>query len=407
MAGADSMYQSRDQEEGALSGLSVLDLTLARAGPTCVRQLADMGADVIRISAPDRNFELGHSDSYNLHRGKRSVCIDLKQEEGRGIFLRLVEKADVVVENFRPLVKDRLQIGYAELSAINPRLIYASLSGFGQEGPYRDRPGLDQVIQGMSGLMSVTGPPGGGPWRAGIAISDTAAGTFLAQGVLAALYVRERTGKGQWLQTSLLESLVNFMDFQAARWLVEGEVPAQSGNDHPTLFPMGTFKTRDGAINLAVTSGWPGFVEALGAPGLLEDPLFAGPQDRIRNREPLRQAVEACLVQRSTEEWLEIFMAADVICGPILSVDEVFEDPQARYLNLTRRVEHSEEGEMSLLRHPVTFSDTPTGISGPPRPMGSDTREVLLEYGYASEQIADWESSGVVKSEVSNPSSEG
>ena len=168
MAGADSMYQSRDQEEGALSGLSVLDLTLARAGPTCVRQLADMGADVIRISAPDRNFELGHSDSYNLHRGKRSVCIDLKQEEGRGIFLRLVEKADVVVENFRPRVKDRLQIGYAELSAINPRLIYASLSGFGQEGPYRDRPGLDQVIQGMSGLMSVTGPPGGGPWRAGI-----------------------------------------------------------------------------------------------------------------------------------------------------------------------------------------------------------------------------------------------
>ena len=290
MAGAASLYQSRDQEEGALSGLSVLDLTLARAGPTCVRQLADMGADVIRVSAPDRNFELGHSDSYNLHRGKRSVCIDLKQDEGRDIFLRLVEKADILVENFRPRVKDRLQIGYTDLSAINPRLIYASLSGFGQQGPYRDRPGLDQVIQGMSGLMSVTGPPAGGPWRAGIAISDTAAGTFLAQGVLAALYVRERTGKGQWLHTSLLESLVNFMDFQAARWLVDGEVPAQSGNDHPTLFPMGTFKTRDGAINLAVTSGWSDFVEALGAPGLLEDPLFAGPQDRIRNREPLRQA---------------------------------------------------------------------------------------------------------------------
>lgn len=399
MAGDDSIYRSRDQEEGALSGLRVLDLTLARAGPTCVRQLSDMGADVVRVSPPGRGFELGHSDSHNLHRGKRSICVDLKQEQGRAILLKLVESADILVENYRPAVKDRLRIGYAELSLLNPRLIYASLSGFGQEGPYRDRPGLDQVIQGMSGLMSVTGPPGSGPWRTGIAISDTAAGTFLAQGVLAALYVRERTGRGQWLHTSLLESLVNFMDFQAARWLVDGEVPGQAGNDHPTLFPMGTFKTRDGAINLAVTSNWSGFLEALGATELLEDSRFARSEDRTRNREPLRQALEAFLVQHTTEEWLEILTAADVICGPILAVDELFEDPQARYLNLTRRVEHSQEGGMSLLRHPVTFSDTPTGISDAPHPVGSDTRDVLLECGYTSEEIEEWERVGLIKAD--------
>ena len=266
MAKSDSTYRSRDDEEGALNGLRILDLTLARAGPTCVRQLADMGADVIRLSPPGQSFELGRSDSHNLHRGKRSIRVDLKTHQGREVLLKLVGKADVLVENFRPRVKDRLRIGYADLSELNPRLIYASLSGFGQDGPYRDRPGLDQVIQGMSGLMSVTGPPGSGPWRAGIAVADTAAGTFLTQGVLAALYVRERTGKGQWLHTSLFESLVNFMDFQAIRWLVDGEVPGQAGNDHPTLFPMGAFTTKDGFINLAVTSNWTEFVAALEAP---------------------------------------------------------------------------------------------------------------------------------------------
>lgn len=400
MAKSDSTYRSRDDEEGALNGLRILDLTLARAGPTCVRQLADMGADVIRLSPPGQSFELGRSDSHNLHRGKRSIRVDLKTHQGREVLLKLVGKADVLVENFRPRVKDRLRIGYADLSELNPRLIYASLSGFGQDGPYRDRPGLDQVIQGMSGLMSVTGPPGSGPWRAGIAVADTAAGTFLTQGVLAALYVRERTGKGQWLHTSLFESLVNFMDFQAIRWLVDGEVPGQAGNDHPTLFPMGAFTTKDGFINLAVTSNWTEFVAALEAPGLAEDARFARSRDRLVNREPLRHALEEQLRKRSTAEWLEIFTAADVICGPILSVDDVFEDVQALHLNLTREVKHSQEGDMSLLRHPVTFSDTPTGISGAPHPIGSDTRAVLLEYGYDDDEIAELVKGGVVEAEA-------
>jgi crotonobetainyl-CoA:carnitine CoA-transferase CaiB-like acyl-CoA transferase len=252
----------------------------------------------------------------------------------------------------------------------------------------------------MSGLMSVTGPPGSGPWRAGIAVADTAAGTFLTQGVLAALYVRERTGKGQWLHTSLLESLVNFMDFQAIRWLVDGEVPGQAGNDHPTLFPMGTFTTKDGFINLAVTSNWKEFVVALEAPDLADDARFARSKDRLVNREPLRHALQEELRKRLTAEWLEIFTAADVICGPVLSVDDVFKDVQAVHLNLTREVEHSEEGNMSLLRHPVTFSDTPTGVSSAPHPIGSDTRAVLLEYGYEDDEIAELVRHGVVEVEA-------
>lgn len=397
---SDSIYRSRDQAEGALSGVRVLDLTHARAGPTCVRQLADLGAEVIHVLPPGEGLFLGGSDSHNLHRGKRSIQIDLKREGGMTVFRKLAEATDVLVENFRPGVKIRLGIDYDRLSEVNPRLIYASLSGFGQTGPYGDRPGLDQVIQGMSGLMSVTGPPGGGPWRAGIAISDTAAGTFLAQGILAALYVRERTGRGQWLHTSLLESLVNFMDFQAARWLVDAEVPGQAGNDHPTLFPMGTFKTSDGVINLAVLSGWENFVDVLGAPELAKEPLFASPADRRINRESLRQAIETQLRKRSTAEWLETFVAADVICGPVLSMDEVFEDPQVEYLNMTRKVVHEEEGELELLRYPVTFTDTPTHVkSAPPLP-GAHTREILMELGYDSAQVESLIEEGAVEAQA-------
>lgn len=394
---SDPIYRSRDQEEGALSGLRILDLTHARAGPTCVRQLADLGASVIRVSPPRGGFDLGGSDSHNLHRGKRSILIDLKRDEGLSVFLKLAGRADVLVENFRPGVKERLDIGYARLSELNPRLIYASLSAFGQDGPYSSRPGLDQIIQGMSGLMSVTGPPGGGPWRAGIAISDTAAGTFLTQGVLAALYVRERTGRGQWLHTSLLESLVNFMDFQAARWLVDGEVPGQAGNDHPTLFPMGTFETRDGAINLAVVSGWRKFLDVLGASEIADDARFARPEDRMANRDVLREELETRLRERPTAEWIEAFVAADVICGPVLSLDAVFSDPQIGHLNLTRKVVHDEEGELELLRHPVTFADTPTGVTAPPPQPGAHTRDVLAEYGYDEAQIDVLIEDGVVQ----------
>ncbi len=385
----EDIYRPRDDEPGALAGIRVIDLTIARAGPTCVRQLADLGAEVIRISAPNR-IDLRGSDSHNLHRNKRSMVLDLKREGGRLILNRLVEESDVFVENFRSDVKHRLGVDYATLSALNPRLVYASLSGFGQDGPYARRPALDQIIQGMSGLMSVTGPPGGGPWRAGIAISDTAAGTFLAQGVLAALYSRERTGRGQWVHTSLFEALVNFMDFQAARWLVEAEVPLQAGNDHPTLFPMGLFPTLDGSINIAVLSEWTRFLDVIGAPEFSGDPRFADFQARLHNKEALRDVVEGRLKQRTTAEWLELFTAAEIVCGPVLSVDETFSDPQADFLQLTRKVRHAKDGELELLRHPVTLTETPTGIRTPPPLPGADTRAILSEYGYTEAQIQDF-----------------
>jgi crotonobetainyl-CoA:carnitine CoA-transferase CaiB-like acyl-CoA transferase len=343
---------------------------------------------VIRISAPNR-IDLPGSDSHNLHRNKRSMVLNLKHESGRSILYRLIERADVFVENFRSDVKHRLGVDYATLSGLNPRLVYASLSGFGQDGPYARRPALDQIIQGMSGLMSVTGPPGSGPWRAGIALSDTAAGTFLAQGVLAALYARERSGRGQWVHTSLFEALVNFMDFQAARWLVEAEVPAQTGNDHPTLFPMGLFPTQDGSINIAVISKWTRFLDVIGAPEFSSDPRFADFQARLRNKEALRDLVEGRLKQRTTAEWLDIFTEAEIVCGPVLSVDETFADPQADFLRLTRKVSHATEGDLDLLRHPVTLTETPTGIRTPPPLPGADTRVILSDLGYTETEIRD------------------
>ena len=391
---ANNLYRPRDDESGPLEGIRVLDVTIARAGPTCVRQLSDLGAEVIRVSAPGR-MDLGGSDAYNLHRNKRSIVLDLKQARGRTILHGLAAKADVFVENFRSEVKARLGMDYPTLSALNPRLVYASLSGFGQEGPYANRPAVDQIIQGMTGLMSVTGPPGQGPWRAGIAISDSAAGTFLTQGVLAALYARERTGRGQWVHTSLFESLMNFMDFQAARWLVDGEVAGQAGNDHPTIFPMGLFATQDGAINLAVLSGWDAFVGALGAPELADDPRFAAPQDRLRNREALREAVEEILARRKTAEWMQRMEDAGVACGPVLGLDEALSDPQAQHLRLTRKVEHAQAGELGLLRHPVTLSETPTAIRTPPPVPGSSTRAILAEEGLTEAEIEDLLAQGV------------
>jgi crotonobetainyl-CoA:carnitine CoA-transferase CaiB-like acyl-CoA transferase len=395
LAGA---YTPRDDEPGALTGVRVVDLTIARAGPTCVRQLADMGADIVQVAGPMR-ADLGGSDSHNLNRNKRSILIDLKREAGRAVFLRLVEAADVVVDNFRADVKQRLGIDYETLSAHNPRIIYASISGFGQDGPYASRPGLDQIAQGMGGLMSVTGPKDSGPWRAGIAVSDTAAGTFLTQGVLAALYARERTGRGQWVHTSLLEAMINFMDFQAVRWLIDGVVPVQAGNDHPTLFPMGAFGTQDGCINIAVLSGWDRFLAAIEAPELADDSRFADFTSRLVNRELLREAIEARLRTRTSAEWIERLTAADLPCGPILSLDAVFDDPQVRHLNLTRSVEHERDGEMSLLRHPVTFSETPTHVrSGPPL-AGRHTREILSELGYAADEVDVLIADGDVASE--------
>jgi crotonobetainyl-CoA:carnitine CoA-transferase CaiB-like acyl-CoA transferase len=385
------------ETDGPLAGIRVLDLTRARAGPTCVRQLTDLGAEAIALQSPSGGgaFSSLGSDGANLHRNKRAVAADLTTDGGRAVFFRLVERADVVVENFRPGVKYRLGIEPDAVWAVNPRVVYASISGFGQTGPYASRPGVDQIAQGLGGLMSVTGPPGSGPWRVGIAISDTAAGTILTQGVLAALIARDRTGRGQWVHTSLLEAMVSFMDFQATRWLIDGEVPGQEGNQHPTMVPMGAYPTADGHLNVAAMGDFAAFCALLDVPELADDSRYADFASRVAHRAELDADLARALAKRTTADWVE--RLADVVpCGPVLAVDEVFDDPQVEHLQLTRRVEHPTRGEIDVLRPPLTFSETPARIrSGPPAD-GMHTREVLRELGYSEAEIDELHAGGAV-----------
>ena len=325
-----------------LSRFKVIDLTRARAGPTAVRQLADWGADVLKIESPDNDAtEVGSRaspDFQNLHRNKRSLTLNLKHPEAVEILKRLVESADVLVENYRPDVKRRLGIDYERLRAINPRLVYASISGFGQDGPYADRPGLDQIAQGMGGLMSITGLAGQGPVRVGIAIADLTAGVFCAMGILLALLEREESGEGQWVQTSLLAAQVAMLDFQAARWLLAKEVPEQAGNNHPTAIPTGVFATTDGHINIAGSGPelFARLCKALGAEQLAADPAYSSGKARLRNRDQLNAAIEAITRTRPSAEWIEILNRAGVPCGPIYRIDQVFADPQVRHIGVAR-----------------------------------------------------------------------
>ena len=380
--------------QGPLFGIRVVDFTTARSGPTCTRQLADLGAEVIRVVRPDA-IDDDDSDEWNLQRNKRSITLDLKRVESREIILRLVAKADVLVENWRPAVKYRLGLGPDVLLDVNPRLIYGSISGFGQHGPYANRPGLDQVVQGMGGLMSVTGPPGSGPWRAGIAITDSATGTFLAEGIIAALFARERSGKGQWVHTSLLEVMVNLLDFQAARWLIDGDIPTQAGNQHPTLPAMATFQTADGYLNVAVQSDFERFFTLIGEPDLASDGRFVDAAGRRQNRDALHAVLEQAFLHRTTKDWVRV-LSAQVPCGPVLSIDEVFADPQVRELHLTETVRRADGQQIEVLRLPLNFSATPADVRSGPRRAGAETGDVLLELGFQLEDIERLASAGVL-----------
>ena len=386
------------ERTGPLSRFTVLDLTRVRSGPTAVRQFADWGADVIKIEAPekiDSSKGMGGSrdgpDFQNIHRNKRGITLNMKDPDGLAVFKRLVEKADVVVENFRPDVKNRLGIDYQSLKAINPGIVLASISGFGQDGPYANRPGFDQIAQGMGGLMSITGLPGQGPVRAGIPIADLTAGLYAALGTLMALLEREKTGHGQWVQSSLLSSQIAMLDFQAARWLMKGEVAPQAGNNHPTSIPTGVFKTADGHINIAAAGDiiWERLCKVLDLPDMAENPDFASGADRSENRDAVNAGIEKRTVGKTSAEWIDLLNEAGIPCGPIYFIDQVFDDEQVKHIGMKHLVEHPELGKFNVLGQAITMSrhKPRTGVATPMR--GQHTDEVLTEFGFGAEEIAD------------------
>jgi formyl-CoA transferase len=380
----------------ALARFTVLDLTRVRAGPTCVRQLADWGANVIKIETPP-HLEKGegpggpreNADFQNLHRNKRSMTLDLKSPQGIAAFKRMVEKADVVVENFHPDVKNRLGIAYEDLKKVNKRIVLGSISGFGQDGPYANRPGFDQIAQGMGGLMSITGLPGQGPVRVGIPVADLCAGLFCAMGILTALLEREVSGEGQWIQTSLLQAQIFMLDFQAARWLQMHEVAQQAGNDHPTSIPTGVFKTKDGHINIAAAGQvmWERTCEALEAPELINREDMKNGALRSKNRVAVNAEIGKRTVNKTSAEWIEIFNRVGVPCGPINSIDQVFADPQVKHLGAAIAGRKPDGSEQVFVAQPFKMSRTPTKIAATPPAQGEHTDEVLAEFGFSDAEI--------------------
>jgi crotonobetainyl-CoA:carnitine CoA-transferase CaiB-like acyl-CoA transferase len=393
---------------GALSRFTILDATRVRAGPTAVRLFADMGARVIKLEipagAPGGDDMIGgrdhnRADYENLHRNKESLTLNMKEPEGVAILHELVKKADVFIENYRPDVKHRLGIGPDELRAINPRLVYASISGFGQDGPYANWPGFDSIAQGMGGLMSVTGKPEDGPMRVGIPLADLCAGHFCAMGILTALLEREASGEGQWVRTSLLESQIAMLDFQAAQWLIDRKVPGQHGNEHPLTVPTGVFQTRDGYLNIAAIGQnmWTRLCEALELKHLVSEPGLGSDPERVAHRDRVNAAVGGVLKQRTTAEWTERLLKAGVPCGPIHTIDKVFADPQVEHLGIRWPMQHPELGDISLVGQPMSLSRYPREGEAKPAPQqGDDTESILGELGYSQQRIAELRAAFVV-----------
>lgn len=403
------MNTAATPRKGPLSRFTILDASRVRAGPTAIRTFADLGARVIKLEippgAPGGDDMIGgrdhnRADYENLHRNKESLTLNMKEPEGLAILHELVKTADVFIENYRPDVKYRLGIGPDDLRQINPRLVYASISGFGQDGPYANWPGFDSIAQGMGGLMSVTGKPEDGPMRVGIPIADLCSGHFCAQAIMAALLEREVSGEGQWVQTSLLESQIAMLDFQAAQWLIDHKVPKSTGNEHPLTVPTGVFPTRDGYINLAAIGNnmFKRLCVALEIPELIDQPGFGSDPERVQNRARVNAAVGAAFLQRSTAEWTEILLKAGVPCGPIYTVDRMFEDPQVKHLGIARTLQHPDLGEIEVVGLPMNFSRYPRQdgpLTAAPA-QGDQTGQILAELGYSPERIAELRSRCVV-----------
>lgn len=389
----------------ALSHIRVIDLTRVRSGPTAVRQLADWGADVIKVEAPESmepDGALGASrhtsDFQNLHRNKRSITLNLKEPKAIEILMKLVETSDVVVENFRPDVKDRLGINYDKLKKRNPKIILASISGFGQDGPYAKRPGFDQIAQGMGGLMSITGAPGEGPMRVGIPVADLTAGLFCAMGIQTALLERQKSGVGQWVNTSLLQAQIFMLDFQAARWLSEKQIAGQAGNNHPTSVPTGVFKTLDGSINLAVAGEtiWKRFAEAIDKEQWLQMEEFKDAKSRLKNRDHLNQLIEEVTITKTSNEWVEMLEKVGVPCGPINSIDKVFDDPQVKHLGIAQGIETIPFGDTKLVGQPFNLSRSSSSMKRRPPEKGEHNEDVFGDLGFSAEELDDLKEKNII-----------
>ena len=378
-----------------LSRYTVLDLTRVRSGPAAVRQFADWGANVIKIEEPGDvpDDKPGGSSQFadyqNTHRNKRSVTLNLKHPEGKALFMEMVKQADVVIENYRPNVKFKLGIDYESLRKVNPRIILASVSGFGQDGPYVDRPGLDQIAQGLGGIMSVTGEPGRGPMRAGIPVADLTSGLFCAIGTLVALLEREESGEGQWVQSSLLQAQVWMMDFQIMRWLMNKEIPGQTGNNHPTTAATGVYPTSDGFINLAAmgTEMFVRLVKALGRPDIAEDARFKDIKTRGQHRPALNELIAECTKEKPSAYWIDVFNKEGVPCGYIKNVKETMEDPQVVHLGMAKKLQHPKLGEISVVNQAVIMSRSKRDVFTAAPDRGEHNHEVYAEFGISADRV--------------------
>jgi crotonobetainyl-CoA:carnitine CoA-transferase CaiB-like acyl-CoA transferase len=392
----------------ALDGLKVVDLTRYLSGPTLTMMLADLGADVVKIETlptgdPARQSGPFHDDEsvYYLasNRNKRSLAVDLRQPEGRDLVLRLIDDADVFVQNFRPGTAEAMGLGADELRERNPRLVYVNISGFGTRAPGDALPGFDQTAQAMSGLMSVTGTEETGALRVGIAVSDSATGVFAAVGVLAALHERERTGLGTVVESSLMESTLSLMSYQAQKYLSLGIVPGRDGNDHPIMFPQGTFKTADGSVTLASGNEkmWRRLCTALGLEHLAEDERYVDNAARMLHRGELRDRIEDALSTRSAEEWIPVINAAGVPCGPVLDLEQALNHPITHGLDMVQTVEHPALGPMKVLGQAVKVQGSEDGWLRRPAPLfGEHTLEIAEEVGLDADQVAKLVEIGVL-----------